>query len=227
MWWPYVSRFLDLDRAGVAAGAAGRALIAHFSSNGIAASRAGRCPPYDAVGERSSGSLWITRPGRVRIGLMIVGMTQFLSDDPHPTPPSIDQAPPVHDSEELRQRWRSLLGSGGFGLHSLWAIWFDRDGRQLPAVLPIDDLPDRLDPDMLRSVIWMVNGVRDQGACSVALLLSRPGPSRVTELDKARATAILTTIGDLRATGEFELALWPMHLATADSVRTLSADDLV
>ncbi|HEY9289950.1 MAG TPA: hypothetical protein VIP98_01605 [Microlunatus sp.] len=153
-------------------------------------------------------------------------MPHFLEDDPNPSLPPIDQADPVRTGEELRQRWRSLMGGGGFGRDSLWAIWFDRDGRQLPAVMPIDDLPERLDPELLRNLAWVLNSVAEQGACSVALLLSRPGSSMINDADRARANAILLSIGDLRERAEFDLALWPMHLATPSSVRTLTPDDL-
>lgn len=137
-----------------------------------------------------------------------------------------DEAPPVRTDEDVRRRWRSLMGDGGFGRTSLWVVWYDADGRQLPVVMPIDDLPEMLDAALLDNLIMILADPVNVGAASVALALSRPGPGIVTTADRDRANAILAAAERARRRGEFSLKLWPIQLATANSVRTLTADDL-
>lgn len=137
-----------------------------------------------------------------------------------------DQAPPVRTDEDLRRRWRSMMGADGFGRTSLWVVWYDADGRQLPVVMPIDDLPEVLDAVLLDNLIMVLAGPVEFGAASVALALSRPGSATVTTADRNRANAILAAVDRARRRDEFGLKLWPIQLATANSVRTLTVDDL-
>ena len=154
-------------------------------------------------------------------------MTYITDDNPIPSIPPIEEAPPVRTEEELHQRWRALMGPGGFSRHSLWVIWFGHDHRQLPMIVPIDDLPGELtSADIGQLATMMQSAVADADAGSVALLLSRPGPSAISDQDKARANTLLHTLGQLTARGAFTLRLWPIHLATSDSVRQLTVDDL-
>lgn len=147
-------------------------------------------------------------------------------DDPIPPLQSAADAPPVRTDEEVRLRWRSMMGDGGFGRTSLWIVWYDAEGRQLPVVVPIDDLPQALEPDGVDSLSMIIADPASFGAASVALLLSRPGPGSVTQTDRDRANAILAGIHRARQRGAFGLKVWPIHLATTNSVRRLSVDDL-
>lgn len=148
-------------------------------------------------------------------------------EDPIEPITTIDEAPHVRTAEDVRRRWRSLMGAGGFGRTSLWIIWFDDHGHQLPVVVPIDDLPEDLGTDGVDNLIMIIGDPAELGAASVALLLSRPGPGSVSEADRRRANAILAGVQRARQRGTFDLSVWPLHLATADSVRQLSADDLL
>ena len=148
-------------------------------------------------------------------------------DDPIPPLPSVEDAPPVHTTEDVRRRWRSLMGEDGFGRTSLWIVWYAADGRQLPVVVPIDDLPADLGPDGVDNLIMIIADPAAFGAASVALLLSRPGPGSVTAVDRDRANALLAGIERARRCDGFDLKVWPIHLATTNSVRELSVDDLV
>jgi hypothetical protein len=119
------------------------------------------------------------------------------------------------------------MGDGGFERTSLWIVWYDADGRQLPVVVPIDDLPRTLDAEALENLIGMLSHLESMGAASVALALSRPGPGLITAADRDRANAILAAVDRARRSKAFDLKLWPIHLATTDSVRPLTVDDLV
>jgi hypothetical protein len=149
--------------------------------------------------------------------------------DPDPVPPlqRPEEAPPVRNDEDVRRRWRSLLGDGGFQRTTLWIVWYDADGRQLPVVVPIDDLPQALEPAALQNLMIILAEPGSMGAASVALALSRPGPGSVTATDRQRANAILAAVDRARRQKAFDLRVWPIHLATANSVRVLSVDDLV
>lgn len=153
-------------------------------------------------------------------------LTEDWPDDPILPLTKPEQAPPVRTDEDVRRRWRSLMGEGGFGRTSLWVVWYDAGGRQLPVVMPIDDLPEVLDPSMLENLIMILADPAELGAASVALALSRPGPGMVTAVDRNRANAILAAVERARQRGRFGLKLWPIQLATANSVRTLTVDDL-
>lgn len=154
-------------------------------------------------------------------------VTDDLSDDDPILPlPRPEEAPPVRTDEDVRRRWRSLLGDGGFGRTSLWIVWYDAAGRQLPVVVPIDDLPARPDPTMLDNLIMILADPGSLGAASVALALSRPGPATVTAGDRDWANAIIAGADRARRRKAFGLKLWPIQLATANSVRTLAVDDL-
>lgn len=148
-------------------------------------------------------------------------------DDPIPPLTSAEEAPPVHTDEDVRRRWRSLMGKDRFGRTSLWMAWYDADGRQLPLVMPIDDLPADPRPKEVDNLTRVIAEPAVLGATSVALLLSRPGPGSVTRLDRDRANAILAGIQRARARDGFSLKVWPIHLATTNSVRQLAVDDLV
>lgn len=148
------------------------------------------------------------------------------AEDPIPPLQRPDEAPPVRTDEDVRRRWRSMMGEDGFGRTTLWVVWYDADGRQLPVVMPIDDLPEVLDAALLDNLVMILADPADLGAASVALALSRPGPGTVTTADRDRANAILAAVDRARRRNEFGPKLWPIQLATANSVRTLTVDDL-
>lgn len=130
---------------------------------------------------------------------------------------------PVRTDDELLQRWRLIMGEGGFGRRSLWLVWFDAQGKQLPMVVPVDDVPQRPDDELLGGLGEVVTEiVRDQApGGSVAITLSRPGPSVVDGDDRAWGLALL----DMASRNAITLRRF--HLATTGSVRPLVGDDLV
>jgi hypothetical protein len=48
---------------------------------------------------------------------------------------------PIRSAADLTTRWTGLLNPPVFTARSLWLCWFGTDGRMLPAVVPVDDLP--------------------------------------------------------------------------------------
>ena len=70
------------------------------------------------------------------------------------TPPLADV--PVRSADDLARRWTALLNPPVFGTRSLWLCWFGTDGRMLPAVVPVDDLPPVPEPALMM-------GLRQEG----------------------------------------------------------------
>ncbi|MGY1915898.1 hypothetical protein [Blastococcus sp. SYSU DS0973] len=130
------------------------------------------------------------------------------------TPPLTDAR--VRSADDLTDRWSAVLGSAEFGARSLWLTWFGADGRQLPVVVPVDDLPLAPDPALLvglREVHGSVLGDQFGGAGHLALALCRPGGPAITADDDAWAEALRSVLDDDRVAGT-----WSLHVAASGTV---------
>ena len=126
------------------------------------------------------------------------------------TPPLADA--PIRSAADLADRWRSLLDPPEFAGRSLWLTWIGRDGRQLPVVVPVDELPRAPDPVLLvelREVHTRVQHDQLGGAGHLALALCRPGTAEVTEDDDAWVEALRSVLDD---------GAWSLHLAAAGRI---------
>lgn len=113
------------------------------------------------------------------------------------------------------------MGSGGFGRRSLWLIFLDDDGRQSDLIVPIDDIPMLPDARDVAAITDLVARIRDEiGVAEVPMLISRPGPSEITEGDRRWAIALTEALRD-------QHPQWPIHLATRDRLQVFAADDLL
>jgi len=136
--------------------------------------------------------------------------------------PSPDEPGPVHTDDELLERWKLIMGPWGFDQRSLWLIWFDRAGLQLPMVTPIDDLPAAPPPDLARRVPEFVRELFDQlGAAWMSMAWARPGPGLISPDDRAWAQAL-----DVATMAAHGVTSRPLFLATESRVRPLVLDDL-
>jgi hypothetical protein len=130
------------------------------------------------------------------------------------TPPLADA--PIRSDADLTDRWRSVLDPVEFTGRSLWLTWLAPDGRQLPVVIPVEDLPRTPDPVLLVGLGDVHAGVvRDQlgGDGHLALALCRPGQAEITADDEAWAEALQSVLDDDRVAGS-----WSLHLAAAGRV---------
>ncbi|GGB37000.1 hypothetical protein GCM10011492_29690 [Flexivirga endophytica] len=128
---------------------------------------------------------------------------------------------PIRTEHDLFERWEELMGDGGFGRRSLWLIFLDEEGRQSDLIVPIDDIPILPDSRDVHAIGDLIARVREEvGVAQVPMLLSRPGPSEITEGDRRWAIALTEALRDLRPQ-------WPIHLATRDRVQVFAPDDLV
>ncbi|NEK57062.1 hypothetical protein GCU56_04140 [Geodermatophilus sabuli] len=118
---------------------------------------------------------------------------------------------PVRSSLALTRRWVALLGPLSFDRRTLWLTWFDPDGRQSPAVVPIEDVPHQPDDRFLRGLLALADGRQgDDGL--LALALGRPGEAVATDDDSAWVRGLHEVLGDDG---------WSLHLAAGGRVETL------
>jgi hypothetical protein len=123
---------------------------------------------------------------------------------------------PVHSAEELTARITVLVDPPVFGARSLWLLWLDPDGLQLPLVVPIDDVPLALDPRLPEGLLTLHDGALD-GASGfhLAMVLCRPGRPTPTGDDHEWAEQLRRAFdGELDGT-------WSLHLAAGGSVTPL------
>ena len=126
---------------------------------------------------------------------------------------------PVRSAEELTHRWEALLDPPEFDGRSLWLAWLDSDGRMLPALLPVDGLPELPDMDLLEGVRRVHNGVAAQHlqhGGHLAVALCRPGLPDVTEQDVLWAEAMREALDGM------PLPSWSLHLAAGGAVTDLT-----
>jgi len=128
---------------------------------------------------------------------------------------------PIRTEKDLFERWEELMGDGGFGRRSLWLIFLDEDGHQSDLIVPIDDIPMLPDARDVTAIADLIARIREEiGVAEVPMLISRPGPSEITEGDRLWAVALTEALRD-------QHPHWPIHLATRHRVQVFAADDLL
>jgi hypothetical protein len=132
------------------------------------------------------------------------------------TPPLADVR--IRTSEELTAHWIALLDPPTFGARSLWLTWLEDDGRPLPVIIPVDDLPRLPDNGMLFGLLAVHDAIAEEhlgGGGHLAMALSRPGRPDVTDDDDAWVDALSEVLDD-QIDGT-----WSLHLAAGGNVRPL------
>ena len=130
------------------------------------------------------------------------------------TPPLADV--PIRSADELTRRWTMLLDPPVFGACSLWLSWFGTDGRLLPIVVPVDDLPLVPDPALVMGLCQVHDSIlagQLGGDGHLAMALCRPGDPRITEDDDEWAEALRSSLDDGQIDGS-----WSLHLAAGGDV---------
>lgn len=93
---------------------------------------------------------------------------------------------PVHTEDDVLRRVDQLIEPDMRRRQSLWLFFLDRNQQQLPVVVPIDDVPDDPDPELVGNLCFIVSEVlgdsEPQG--SVVFVLTRPGPVMPEEPDR-------------------------------------------
>jgi hypothetical protein len=108
----------------------------------------------------------------------------------------------------------------GFSDRRLWLMLLERNGRATAVIGQFTYLPLLPDGQLLTGLMLVADRVcRGLGNSSAAFLLPRPGSAHVSAADWAWArqlTAAATPAG---------VAMWPLHIASDESVFLLASDD--
>jgi hypothetical protein len=131
---------------------------------------------------------------------------------------------PVRSAAELTRRWMQLLDPPTFAARSLWVTWLGPDGRQLPIVMPVDELPDRPSSATLSGLLQLSDAVLTEhlgGRGHLAMALCRPGRPTPAHDDLAWAAAIRDALPDAQTDVHEARTTWSLHLAAGGAVRAL------
>ena len=123
---------------------------------------------------------------------------------------------PVRTAAELTRRWMTMLDPPVFGARSLWLTWLDADGRMLPVVIPVDDIPLVPDAGMLQGLLQLHDAVTAEhlgGEGHLAMALCRPGRPAITADDDEWAEALRELLDGGQIDGT-----WSLHVAAAGAV---------
>jgi hypothetical protein len=132
------------------------------------------------------------------------------------TPPLADV--PVRTAEELTARWAALLEPPVFDARALWLTWLVDDGRMLPVVVPVDDLPRLPDNALLSGLLGLHDAISEEhldGGGHLAMALCRPGRPDITDDDDTWVGALSELLDDQIDD------TWSLHLAAGGRVLPL------
>jgi hypothetical protein len=133
----------------------------------------------------------------------------------HPyIPPPIETATdPIHSVADMAQRWRALMGPLGFGERLLW-LGFVGPDRCMVKVLSQVPLGSTAKRSLVESVMSGLRDVLDDyvPGTTVALLLTRPGPGPVSNMDR-RWSTMLTDAAE-----EFGVPIEPVFRANDEAL---------
>lgn len=131
---------------------------------------------------------------------------------------------PIRSGAELTARWATLLDPPVFGARSLWLMWLGSDGRMLPIVVPVDDVPELSDYRTLaglRELHGAVVGTHLDGRGHLAMALCRPGAPEATAMDDEWAHDFRDLFGEVHTD-----STWSLHLAAGGQVSEIAAPPL-
>jgi hypothetical protein len=102
-----------------------------------------------------------------------------------PTAPELLAVPVITDRDVL-DRVAAIISPAARRYRTLWLFFLHRDGIQANLVVPIDDLPERPEADVIGNV-WYVAAqsiAQAPSLLSVIITLGRPGTVRRTDTDR-------------------------------------------
>ena len=139
-------------------------------------------------------------------------MTSTANAAHDPIPDIVTALDPFGSTDQLRDRWRALLGPLGFSEQTLWFAFVDTHGRIVPALnqLPLPAVPDG---DLMERLMERLADIIDaQSSVRVAFLMTRPGADAITPTD-LEWTRLLTDAAERR-----EVDIEPVFRANAADV---------
>jgi hypothetical protein len=135
--------------------------------------------------------------------------------------PEFDPADALVTDTDVLRRIDRLLDRDSRQERSVWLLFLTSDGTQLPVVVPIDDVPERPDPELVGNLCHMVADVLSDAAPegSAVITLTRPGSETVDDTDRYW---FRTLHGAAREQG---VPVRMLCLATKAGIRQLTLDD--
>ncbi len=134
--------------------------------------------------------------------------------------PDSDLAAPLRTTSDVLHRVDLLLGEPARQLRSIVLLFLDGEGRQLPVVVPIDDLPERPDPLLIGNLCWTIGEALTQyPGGSAVVVLTRPAAGQVSDADRCWARNIS------RSARERGAPIRMLCLATSSGVFRLTPDE--
>jgi hypothetical protein len=130
-----------------------------------------------------------------------------------PIPPIQTACDPVYSTQDLRERWRALMGPLGFGTRLLWfgLIGPDRCFTKKLSRIPVRPRPrGRIIWNLMSSLRTLLDDL--EAGTTVALLLSGPGRGPVSTIELVWSKS-LTDMAD-----RFAVPLEPIFRANDESV---------
>lgn len=90
--------------------------------------------------------------------------------------------PPVRTAEELSARWRLLLadddpGDREPGRTDLWVQTYDADGRQQPALIVVEDVPELPDATFVGNLAGLVGDLLAEGTAGIGAVAFALSPA--------------------------------------------------
>jgi hypothetical protein len=130
-----------------------------------------------------------------------------------PIPPIETATDPVHSAADLRQRWRALMGPLGFGERLLRFAFMgpDRCLVKFLGDVEIGSSPKRQTIENLMSALRELLCDMEPNT-TIALLLTRPGPGGISNLDRQWST-LLTEVA-----AEFGVPIEPVFRANDEAL---------
>ncbi len=135
--------------------------------------------------------------------------------------PAFGLSDPLETDDDVLGRIDLLLDQDSRRRRSLTLLFLSGDGVQLPVVVPIDDVPERPDPELVGNLCGIIASVFDQAVPdgSAVFALTRPGSAGMDESDRHWVRALH------EAAGECRVPIRLICLATPADVRQLTLDD--
>ena len=133
------------------------------------------------------------------------------------TTPDYDMSAPLITDGDVLDRVGSCMAQQSPDSRSLWIMFVDAGGVQLPVVVPLDGIPESPEPAGAHAVCHMIGHVLDDAAPggSAVIALTRPGTGHVRESDQRWASSLR------EAAAEEGVSLRTVCLVTWDGIRQL------
>lgn len=111
---------------------------------------------------------------------------------PAPIPPIETATDPICSADDLRQRWRALMGPLGFGERLLWFGFVGSD-RRLTKMLSQTPIGPRPQARFLKNLMSALRTLLDDLASgsTVALLIAGPGRGSISSADRVWSKSLI------------------------------------